>query len=113
VTLITANADIPGCNAFGDGRFVRARNMRMRDASKQADLMQCPICEGRGELTKKLLLERLGEKDLAHKIESYLSNLVEAENKEELHGRSASQVTKQDAKAWNLTHFLWRRSMKE
>ena len=80
---------------------------------KPADMMPCPVCEGRGELTRRLLLERLNEKDLAHKVESYLSNIVEAESREELHRLSATQNPKQDVKVWNLTHFLWRRSPKE
>ena len=84
----------------------------MSDRPKQAsEVLKCPLCEGRGELEKQALLARLREKDFGHKVESYLSDIVEAESKEELHG--SKEPTQYDAKMWNLTHFLWRRSPKE
>jgi hypothetical protein len=86
---------------------------RMSDPINAAELLKCPLCEGRGELNKKTLLERLSEKDLGRKVESYLSNVVEADEKEELHGVPAEAASKHDARNWNLTHFLWRRSPKE
>jgi len=85
----------------------------MSDPKKSSELLKCPLCEGCGELQKEVLLERLSEKDLGRKVESYLSNIVEAESKEEMHGIAASDDTKHDIKNWNLTHFLWRRSPKE
>ncbi|MGZ4787964.1 MAG: hypothetical protein ACXVZV_05080 [Terriglobales bacterium] len=81
--------------------------------NKTAEILKCPLCEGRGELEKDILLERLQEKDLARKVQSYLSNIVEAECKEELHGVPPSEVAKHSTDSWNLTHFLWRRSPKE
>jgi hypothetical protein len=81
--------------------------------SKPADVLQCPVCEGRGELSKKVLLERLSENDLANKVKSYLSDFVEADHKEEKPGMPTAEAVKHDAKAWNLTHFLWRRSLKD
>ena len=80
---------------------------------KSAEVMPCPLCEGRGEIEKELLLERLREKDLGRKVESYLSNIVAAERSEELHGVPPAEKPKHEANAWNLTHFLWRRSPKE
>ncbi len=75
------------------------------------DMLKCPLCEGRGELRKADLVDRLSEKDLGRKVSSYLS-IVEAEQKESLHGVSP-QDAKENVTAWNLTHFLWRRSPKE
>jgi len=80
---------------------------------KPAEIMKCPLCEGRGELEKQILLERLQEKDLARKVQTYLSNIVAAEENEELHGAAADVAAKHHADSWNLTHFLWRRSPKE
>ena len=86
----------------------------MSDSPKKSpEMMPCPLCEGRGEIEKEALLERLREKDFGHKVESYLSNIVAAERSEELHGVPPDEAPRHDAKAWNLTHFLWRRSPKE
>jgi hypothetical protein len=75
--------------------------------------MKCPLCEGRGELEKQILVERLQEKDLARKLQTYFSNIVAAEQSEELHGVPLDQAGKHNVENWNLTHFLWRRSPKE
>lgn len=80
---------------------------------KPSEVLRCPLCEGRGEIEKDVLLERLSEKDLGKKVESYLSNVVAADSSEELHGVPPSKTSKQQANTWNLTHFLWRRSPKE
>jgi hypothetical protein len=85
----------------------------MSDAPKNSEVLRCPFCEGRGEIEKDLLLERLREKDLGRKVESYLSDIVAAESSEELHGVPVGEATKHEANTWNLTHFLWRRSPKE
>ncbi|HUN90042.1 MAG TPA: hypothetical protein VMU28_14685 [Terriglobales bacterium] len=79
---------------------------------KATEKLQCPICEGRGEIEKEELLARLGEKDLGRKVRTYLSDFVDAECKEELKGGEPGEA-KHTAKAWNLTHFLWQRSPKE
>jgi hypothetical protein len=39
-------------------------------------LLRCPLCEGRGELPQKDLLDRLDEKDLGHKLASYVENFI-------------------------------------
>jgi hypothetical protein len=85
----------------------------MRDPKNPTDMLKCPLCEGRGELSKEIMLERLSEKDLARKMQSYMSNFIEADRSEELHGLPAAEAPKHDANSWNLTHFLWRRSPKE
>jgi hypothetical protein len=38
-----------------------------------SELLKCPLCEGRGELAKQQLLDRLSEKDLGRKVENYMS----------------------------------------
>jgi hypothetical protein len=75
------------------------------------DMLKCPLCEGRGELHKADLIDRLSEKDLGKKVANFLS-IAEADQKESLHGSSPEQA-KSNVTAWNLTHFLWRRSPKE
>ncbi|HVZ19238.1 MAG TPA: hypothetical protein VG897_19115 [Terriglobales bacterium] len=86
----------------------------MSDVPKKPDeMVKCPVCEGRGELEKQVLLDRLQEKDLARKISSYLANFVEADRKEEMHGIPPEEASKHTSDNWNLTHFLWRRSPKE
>ena len=44
-------------------------------------LLKCPLCEGRGELPHKDLLDRLDEKDLGHKLASYVENFIVADEK--------------------------------
>ncbi len=78
---------------------------------KATEKLQCPICEGRGEIERDELLARLSEKDLGRKVRTYLSDFVDAD-KEELNEVGPDE-SKHDAKAWNLTHFSWRRSPKE
>ena len=79
---------------------------------KATEKLRCPICEGRGEIERDELLVRLNEKDLGRKVQTYLSDFVESEKKEEL-DEVVPDEGKHDPKAWNLTHFLWRRSPKE
>ena len=85
----------------------------MSDAANKngCEMMKCPLCEGRGELPKQQLLERLNEKDLGRKVENFMS-IVESEEREALHG-SSGQAVPRSVTTWNLTHFLWRRSPKE
>lgn len=81
--------------------------------NKPSEVLKCPFCEGRGEIEKQVLLDRLREKDLGKKVETYLSNIVDAEATEQMHGVPAAEANQQPANTWNLTHFLWRRSPKE
>lgn len=85
----------------------------MSDTPKNAtsDMLKCPLCEGRGELHKADLIDRLSEKDLGCKVSSYLS-IVESDQKESMHGVPPEKVNN-NVTSWNLTHFLWRRSPKE
>ena len=78
-------------------------------------LLKCPLCEGRGELPQKDMLERLSEKDLGRKLASYVSNFVLADEKEAVSEttETAEPDFQRHVDTWNLTHFLWRRSPKE
>jgi hypothetical protein len=78
-------------------------------------LLKCPLCEGRGELPKSDLLDRLNEKDLGHKLASYVDNSIAAdENEAEPDSAHSEQPDfKHHVDVWNCTHFLWRRSPKE
>jgi hypothetical protein len=64
----------------------------------------CPLCEGRGELPEDVLVERLGERDFANKIRTYLSNFVDAEMVATSPTRGSKAID---------TGNLWRRSPKE
>jgi len=83
------------------------------DPKKPVEIAKCPLCEGRGEMPEELLLERLREKDIARKLETYLTNIVAAARNGEPHDVASGEDTKHSADTWNLTHFLWRRSPKE
>ena len=80
-------------------------------------LLKCPLCEGRGELPQKDMLDRLNETDLGHKLASYVENFIVADEKAaepEAEGVHAGQPDfKQHVDVWNCTHFMWRRSPKE
>ena len=80
-------------------------------------LLKCPLCEGRGELPQKEMLDRLNETDLGHKLASYVENFIVADEKAaepEAGPVHAGQPDfKQHVDVWNCTHFLWRRSPKE
>jgi hypothetical protein len=83
----------------------------MSEKHEMADIVKCPLCEGQGELHKDVLLDRLSEKDLNRKVANHLS-IVDAEQRESINPL-ANEPTKENVTAWNLTHFLWRRSPKE
>lgn len=68
--------------------------------------IRCPLCEGRGQMPKSELFERLREKDLAKKMETYLGCIVAAD-------QNVTAESNEHVQSWNLTHFLWRRSPKE
>ena len=72
-------------------------------------VVKCPLCEGRGELPEKDLHERLAEKDIGHKLASYIDDVVHADVKL----KGAHSEFENHVDAWNCTHFLWRRSPKE
>ena len=78
-------------------------------------LLKCPLCEGRGELPKSDLMDRLSEKDLGHKLASYVDNFIVADEQESEPeaAHSAQPDFKHRVDVWNCTHFLWRRSPKE
>ncbi len=78
-------------------------------------MIKCPLCEGRGELPEKEMVDRLTEKDLGHKLASYVENFIVPD--EQAKAGEAAQTAQPDFKqhvdVWNCTHFLWRRSPKE
>lgn len=116
VTAITASCEVQGCNANTtlEAQIGLTAGTMMSEKSKNpAEIVKCPLCEGRGEMSEDTLLDRLREKDLARKLEIYLANIVSAARKEELSGMSAEEASTHSADTWNLTHFLWRRSPKE
>ena len=82
---------------------------------QKCQLIKCPLCEGRGELPEQEMVERLSEKDLGHKLASYVENFIVADEKAKAAdaARDAQPDFKQHVDVWNCTHFLWRRSPKE
>ncbi len=82
---------------------------------QQCHLIKCPLCEGRGELPEKEMVDRLTEKDLGHKLASYVENFIVADEKaSEVEALQTPQPDfKQHVDVWNCTHFMWRRSPKE
>ena len=78
----------------------------------KVETVKCPLCEGRGELSKPDLYARLDEKDFCVKVKTYLQNVVDAETETEP-VKAGTQPFEHDVNAWNCTHFLWRRSPKE
>ncbi len=86
----------------------------MPDQPKGHHLLKCPLCEGRGELPEQDLHDRLGEKDLGHKLASYVENFIVADEKAAEPDAPGGQPDfKHHVDVWNCTHFLWRRSPKE
>ena len=81
-------------------------------------LLKCPLCEGRGELPQKEMLDRLKETDLGHKLASYVENFIVADEQaaepaEPESVKAGQPDFKQHVDVWNCTHFLWRHSAKE
>jgi len=81
--------------------------------SSPSEIVKCPLCEGRGEMEKQALYDRLQEKDFGRKVISFLTNVVEAERTSEVSSETSKPDFKHEVNTWNLTHFLWRRSPKE
>lgn len=83
--------------------------------------VQCPLCEGKGQLYRSDVVAKLTDKELPGKINSYLTKLYQAaEGKPE--PQPAEPVTagappqsefEKEAHSWPMKRFLWRRSPKE
>ena len=81
------------------------------------DLVKCPLCEGRGELRRAELVERLSDGELKSKVDSAVGELVQSE--EELAAATAVgrgnefRDFQKDVHSWNPQLPMWRRSPKE
>ena len=75
------------------------------------DSLKCPLCQGHGEIHREEVVQILGDSNLLHKIESFLTALKNEANAG--NGHSAKHTFVQDVHTWNPKLPLWRRSPKE
>jgi hypothetical protein len=80
------------------------------------DVLPCPLCEGRGELRRVEVIERLTHRELKAQIDAYLSEVLGPEGGELVsaggQGRSERDFEK-EVHSWNPQLPIWRRSPKE
>ncbi len=79
------------------------------------DVLQCPLCKGHGEVRRVELIERLSDAELKAKIEAYLGDIVQSDEKPELASIAAPSTRnfQKDVHSRNPQLPMWRRSPKE
>ena len=78
--------------------------------SEETAKVKCPFCEGRGELTRPELAERLTNKELRRRLDARIAEILE-DNVATV-GPKVRDFEK-EVHSWNPTLPMWRRSPKE
>ncbi len=80
------------------------------------DVLNCPLCEGHGQMRRSELLRLLEDKSFREKIEKYLSQGKEFTDKVTISTAvdgKQSRDFETEAHSWNPNVSPWRRSPKE
>jgi hypothetical protein len=76
-----------------------------------ASKIQCPLCEGQGELLKSEIVERFTNQELRKRLDARVAEILEDSNMAAV-GPKARDFQK-EVHTWNPTQPIWRRSPKE
>ena len=78
---------------------------------EQTDKLQCPLCEGRGEVSRADIVERFTTPELRQRLNARIAEIFEAS---ELAGVGPKvRNFEKDVHTWNPTLPMWQRSPKE
>ena len=76
------------------------------------EILQCPLCQGHGQVTRSALITLLTDRSLPEQAEKYLAELLNAQH--DLAGVHAKGLDFQkEVHSWNPQLPIWRRSQKE
>lgn len=79
--------------------------------AEQVEKVRCPFCEGRGELLRTEIAERLTTPELRKRLDARIAEILESV---EVAGVGAtSRDFEKDVHSWNPALPIWRRSPKE
>lgn len=79
--------------------------------AEQTDKVKCPLCEGRGEVLRSEIVERLTNQELRKRLDARIAEILEAS---ELAGVGPKvRNFEKEVHEWNPTLPMWRRSPKE
>jgi len=79
------------------------------------DLIECPLCEGRGEVRRSRVAEFFSDPDLKTKIEASLVEPFPEEQSAQMVCATGTEHRdfQKDVHSWNPQLPMWRRSPKE
>jgi hypothetical protein len=78
---------------------------------EQNDKVKCPLCEGRGDVLRSELVERITNPELRKRLDARIAEILEAG---EMAGVSPKvRNFEKEVHTWNPTLPMWQRSPKE
>jgi hypothetical protein len=80
---------------------------------EQHETLNCPLCQGRGNVRRSNLIAALGNNELRQKIEKYAAELLGGQNELTSVGANGSRDFQTEVHSWNPQLPIWRRSPKE
>lgn len=79
--------------------------------AEQSEKVRCPLCEGRGELLRTEIAERLTTPELRKRLDARMAEILESV---EVAGVGVkTRDFQKEVHSWNPTLPIWRRSPKE
>ncbi len=73
----------------------------------------CPLCQGKGQMRRSELIERLSDPEMQEKFRGLLEQLREEEQKVLVPAGDEHQDFEREVHSWPPRRILWRRSPKE
>jgi hypothetical protein len=95
---------------LGEGQWGQPILRRERVMSEE--MLSCPLCQGRAQVSRAELTEMLTERTLLERIERYLAELTPTEDAR-AGAVSGGRDFQKDVHNWNPQLPIWRRSPKE
>lgn len=73
----------------------------------------CPLCQGKGQMHRSDLIERLSDSQIQEKFRTLLDQLREEEQKVLVPASGDHEDFEREVHSWPPRRILWRRSPKE
>jgi hypothetical protein len=111
VAAITARCRAEFFNKMVDHSEAGSRGPRQVDPMAEDSKVKCPLCEGRGEVLRSEMVERLTNSELRKRLDARIAEILEAS---ELAGVGPKvRNFEKEVHTWNPTLPMWQRSPKE
>ena len=85
----------------------------MSDSSGNGQYVQCPVCEGKGQMQSSELLARLNNQELLQACREQLLTQRASRQTATAVAAGAESDFEKEVRRGPVTHILWRRSPKE